>query len=159
MVLFSVFIPQLSQKCVKRLHQRLRNKFIRLWGRTDRIDLKPHLCSNLKSLSASFCVGFGIFEGVLAVLALSIFPVDLILLSSFLSIDLSKKKSMSLHSLYSTPFIEVGKSQLGLFLCHSLLVPYCTIASFENNNVAMWEQASPSPAIHVQQELYHQAPQ
>ena len=66
---------------------------------------------------------------------------------------------MFLHSLYSTPFTEVGKSQLGIFLCHSLIVPYCTIASIKNNNAAMWEQASPSPAIHVQQELYHQAPQ
>ena len=105
MVLFSVYIPQLSQNCLKRLHHRLRNKFIRIWGRTDRIDLKPHLCSDLKSLSASFCVGFVILEGVQAVLALSIFPVD------FLSIDLAKEKSMSLHSLYSTPFTEVGKSQ------------------------------------------------
>ena len=80
-------------------------------GRTIRIDLKPHLCSDKKSLSASFCVGFVILEGVLAVLALSIFPVDLILLSSFLSIDLAKENSMSLHSLYSTPFTEVGKNQ------------------------------------------------
>ena len=64
-----------------------------------------------KSLSAAFCVGFVILEGVLAVLALSIFPVDLILLSSFLSIDLAKEKLMSLHSSYSTPFTEVGKSQ------------------------------------------------
>ena len=76
MVLFSVFIPQLSQNCLRRLHHRLRNKFIWIWGRTDRIDLKPHLCSDLKSLSASFCVGFIILEGVLAVLALSIFPVN-----------------------------------------------------------------------------------
>ena len=94
MVLFSVFIPQLSQKILRRLHHRLRNKFIWIWGRTDRIDLKPHLCSDLKSLSGRF-----ILEGVLAVLTLSIFPVDLILLSSFLSIDLAKEKSMSLHSL------------------------------------------------------------
>ena len=142
---------------MKRLHHRLRNKFIRIWGRTDRIDLKPHLCSDLKG--ASFCVGFGIFERVLAVLAPSIFLVDLILWFSFLSIDLAKEKSMSLHSLYSTPFTEVGKSQLGLFLCHSLIVPYCTIASIENNKAAMCEQDSPSLAIHVQQELYHQAPQ
>ena len=56
-----------------------------------------------------------------SVLALSIFPVDLILLTSFLLIDLAEEKSMSLHSLYLTPFTEVGKSQLGLFLCHSLL--------------------------------------
>ena len=109
MVLFSVFIPQLSQNCLKRLHQRLRNKFIRIWGRTDRIDLKPHLCRDLKSLSVSFCVDFVILEGVRTVLALSIFPVDL--LSSFLSIDLAKEKAMSLHSLYSTPFTEVGKNQ------------------------------------------------
>ena len=108
MVLFSVFIPRLSQNCLKRLHHRLRYKFIWIWGRADRIDLKPYLCSDLKSLSAS---GFVILEGVLAVLALSIFPVDLILLSSFLSIDLAKEKSMSPHSLYSTPFTEVGKSQ------------------------------------------------
>ena len=92
-------------------------------------------------------------------LAPFISPVDLILLSSFLSIDLANEKSMSLHSLYSTPFTELGKSQLGLFLCYSLLVPSCTIASIENNNAAMWEQTSPSHAIHVQQELYHQAPQ
>ena len=75
-------------------------------GRTDRIDLKPHLYSDLKSIYVSFCLRFGIFEGVLAVLALSIFTVDIILLSSFLLIDLAEEKSMSLHSLYSTSFTE-----------------------------------------------------
>ena len=44
-------------------------------------------------------------------LALSIFPVDLILLSSFLLSALAKEKSISQHSLYSTPFTEVGKSK------------------------------------------------
>ena len=47
-------------------------------------------------------------------------------------------------------FHRGGYKPIGFLLCHSLLVPYCTIASFENNNAAMWEQASPSLAIHVQ---------
>ena len=55
------------------------NQIVRKYeGTTDIIsDLEPHSCSNLKSLSSSSRVGLDIFEGVLEVLALSIFPVDL----------------------------------------------------------------------------------
>ena len=58
-----------------------------------------------------------------------------------------------------TDFQYIASIYSPVSVLNSLLVPYCIIASNENNNAAMWEQASPSPAIHVQQELYHQAPQ
>ena len=70
--------------------------------------------------------------------------------SSFFFKLLVEEKSMSLTCLYDAPFTDAGSSQYDFSSVGVLASLSFTFASIQKRRAAIWVQASPNPAMHVQ---------
>ena len=125
----------------------LRNKLVTVSSRTG---LLPVLSSCLYRPSSSSCVGFGTLEIEELVAGTSaVLPSSTLSCMTFLHACEGVEKYILETGTYST-FCILGGSHQHNREVHEVFFCIFVFASRTNSNAAIWEQASPKPAMHVQ---------